>query len=365
MRNERVETRHSVFALGISLWIAFREGPKGGIHSTPSWECSEYPFLSTSMDDCIVNHVFMPPVLPQADDRDLSHDAALCRAVLDCARRYQSHLLNDAHKSRWDVIIKMLQNFEATLSDTLASAKVDRQLSSMDIGDTLVFYIDGQNASVVFRKLAEEVIYEAFEVMFPNEKVMGAIGKLISSFPGPAIAVPFETFDVPAFRQELASFLVEMHNDHLEEASPTSRKAGLNVIEERELSHPRFITQLLTGILYGQGGRAADIKRFSKRINDDVRWLNAKLPWRRSPIWLVLRVALQSSLFEGIDHLDYKTFITFFLASVLDKARAKGWRSDMLDVMKKKMCRRLAKLGSSAISATESACCREGGQRSC
>ncbi|KAK0465635.1 hypothetical protein IW261DRAFT_1575029 [Armillaria novae-zelandiae] len=273
----------------------------------------------------IVNHVFMPPVLPQADDRDLSHDAALCRAVLDCARRYQSHLLNDAHKSRWDVIIKMLQNFEATLSDTLASAKVDRTAIIDGISeDTLVFYIDGQNASVVFRKLAEEVIYEAFEVMFPNEKVMGAIGKLISSFPGPAIAVPFETFD------------------------PTSRKAGLNVIEEREPSHPRFITQLLTGILYGQGGRAADIKRFSKRINDDVRWLNAKLPWRRSPIWLVLRVALQSSLFEGIDHLDYKTFITFFLASVLDKARAKGWRSDMLDVMKKKMCRRLAKLGSSA-----------------
>ncbi|KAK0232833.1 hypothetical protein IW262DRAFT_1443858 [Armillaria fumosa] len=296
----------------------------------------------------IVNHVFMPPVLPQADDRDLSHDAALCHAVLDCAHRYRSHLLNDAPKLRnWDVIIKMLQNFEATLSDTLGSAEVYRQLSSMVVGDTLVFHINGQNACVVFRKRAEEVIYEAFEVMFPNEKVMGAIGKLISSFPGPAIAVPSETFDVPAFCQELASFLVEMHNDHLEEASPTSRKAGHNVIEEREPPHPRFITQLLTGILYGQGGHAADIKRFSKRINDDVRWLNAKLPWRRSPIWLVLRVALQSSLFEGIDHLDYKMFITYFLASVLDKARAKGWRSDMLDVMKKKMCRRLAKLGSS------------------
>ncbi len=165
--------------------------------------------------------------------------------------------------------------------------------------DTLIFHINGQNACVIFRKRATEVIYEAFEVMFPNENVMGAIGKLISSFPGPVIAVPSETFDVPAFRRELASFLVEMHNDHLKEASPTSRKAGHNVIEEREPPHPRFITQLLTGILYGQGGRAADVKRFSKRINDDVRWLNAKLPWRRSPIWLVLRVALQSSLFEG------------------------------------------------------------------
>ncbi|PBL01452.1 hypothetical protein ARMGADRAFT_1073734 [Armillaria gallica] len=314
----------------------------------------------------IVNHVFMPPALPQADDRNISQDAALCHAILDCARRYRSHLLNDVHKLRkWDAIIKMLQNFEETLDDTLDSTKVYKQLSSMKIGDILVFYINGQNACVVFRKRAEEVIYEAFEVMFPNEKVMGAIGKLISSFPGPAIAVPSEIFDVPAFRQELASFLVEMHNDFLKEALPTSRKAGHDVIEEREPAHPRFITQLLTGILYGQGGRAADIKRFSKRINDDIRWLNAKLPWRRSPIWLVLRVALQSSLFEGsslyiyylyekfilcqgVDHFDYKTFLAYFLASILDEARLKGRRSDLIDVMKKKMCRRLAKLGSSA-----------------
>ncbi|KAK0245418.1 hypothetical protein EDD85DRAFT_17035 [Armillaria nabsnona] len=297
----------------------------------------------------IVNHVFMPPALPQADDRNISQDAALCHAVLDCAHRYRSHLLNDVHKLRkWDAIIKMLQNFEETLDDTLDSTKVYKQLSSMEIGDILVFYINGQNACVVFRKRAEEVIYEAFEVMFPNEKVMGAIGKLISSFPGPAIAVPSETFDVPAFRQELASFLVEMHNDFLKEALPTSRQAGRDVIEEREPAHPRFITQLLTGILYGQGGRAADIKRFSKRINDDIRWLNAKLPWRRSPIWLILRVALQSSLFEGVDHFDYKTFLAYFLASILDEARVKGRRSDLIDVMKKKMCRRLAKLGSSA-----------------
>ncbi len=46
--------------------------------------------------------------------------------------------------------------------------------------------------------------------------------------------------------------------------------------------------------------------------------------------------------------MDYKTFITYFLASVLDTARVKEWRSDLIDVMKKKMCRRLAKLGSSA-----------------
>ncbi len=117
----------------------FRERPKGGYTLVGTWEFAEYSFVSTTMDNSvltyIVNHVFMPPVLPQEDDRDISNDAALCHAVLDCARRYQLHLLDDGHKlQKLDVIIKMLQNFEATLSDTFGSAEVYKQLSSMEIG---------------------------------------------------------------------------------------------------------------------------------------------------------------------------------------------------------------------------------------
>ncbi len=77
----------------------FRERPKGGYTLVGTWEFAEYSFVSTTMDNSvltyIVNHVFMPPVLPQEDDRDISNDAALCHAVLDCARRYQLHLLDD------------------------------------------------------------------------------------------------------------------------------------------------------------------------------------------------------------------------------------------------------------------------------
>lgn len=143
-------------------------------------------------------------------------------------------------------------------------------------------------------------MFECFEVMFPNDKVMGTVGKLVSSFPGPAVAFPVETFDKPAFRRELANFLVEMHKDCLDGAASITRKAGRNVVEEREAPHPHYISQLLRGILYGlSGGRSANVRRFSKRIDDVIMWDNAKLPWRRSPIWLVLRVGLQSTLFEG------------------------------------------------------------------
>lgn len=40
-------------------------------------------------------------------------------------------------------------------------------------------------------------------------------------------------------------------------------------------------------------------------------------PWRRSPFWLVLRVALQTTLKTGTDHTLYKSFMIYFMANTL------------------------------------------------
>ncbi|KAK0456871.1 hypothetical protein EV421DRAFT_1755305 [Armillaria borealis] len=302
------------------------------------------------MDDTllnyIINHVFLPPILPQEDDRDEKHESGLCSALLECVQRYQSHL-DDNGEQKWSHILKMLQNFELSLKMSLSLKLVYDQLSDMACGDILLYHINAQNAAVIFRREEDDIVFECFEVMFPNDEVMGTVGKLVSSFPGPAVAFPVETFDKPVFRKELANFLVEMHKDCLDGAASITRKAGRNVMEEREAPHPHYISQLLRGILYGlSGGRSANVRRFSKRIDDVIMWNNAKLPWRRSPIWLVLRVALQSTLFEGGDHVKYKTFITFFIAHIVTLGTSKELASDTLDVMRKKMCRRLAKLAS-------------------
>lgn len=209
--------------------------------------------------------------------------------------------------------------------------------------------IHAQNAAVIACKHWNSTVFESFEVSPPAAEVMGAKGKLLCSYPGPAIAVPNATADNPAFLEELASFLSQMDVDILDSAA-TSQKAQTTVVEERDTAHPKYITELLTGILRGMG-QPAEVLRIQKRIADDVLWKDTKKPWRRSPLWLVIRVAIQTTLYrETSSHLEYKAFMLFTMATLLQKILSLrlDFSSDLIFHIRAKISRRLYKLGDSA-----------------
>lgn len=111
---------------------------------------------------------------------------------------------------------------------------------------------------------------------------------------------------------------------------------------------PRFVTELLMGILRAVGRPLDNVERIYKHTREDVMWKDALKPWRRSPLWLFLRVALQTSLMqikgEEQSHERYKFFMLFFMANVLDYALKASLPSDMLFFMKAKICHRALKL---------------------
>ena len=201
--------------------------------------------------------------------------------------------------------------------------------------------------AVVFRKKKDVTIFESFEASPKAEDVMTTQGKLICSYPGPAIEIPNAVFEDEGFLSELANFLVRMNDDILDSA-PTSRKAQTTVLEARDTTHPRYITELLTGILRSVG-RPADIIRITKRVGDDVMWNNSKLPWRRSPLWLLIRVAIQTSLDRSTHGQGtYKGFMLFFMCCLANEEVCADFPNDLLHSMSAKLSRRLRKLGSSA-----------------
>jgi len=176
---------------------------------------------------------------------------------------------------------------------------------------------------------------------------MAAQGKLICSYPGPAIEIPNAVFDDGNFLSNLVNFLVRMNNDVLD-AAATSRKAQSTVLETRDTTHPRYITELLTGILRSVG-RPADIVRITKRVGDDVVWNNSKLPWRRSSLWLLIRVAIRTSLDRSALGNDiYKQFMLFFMCRLANEKDCADLPNDQIQFMLAKISRRLRKLGPSA-----------------
>lgn len=208
--------------------------------------------------------------------------------------------------------------------------------------DIIVFPIRAQNAGIMMRKFRDNTVFESFEISPPAAIVMAAKGKLVCSYPGPAIAIPSEYANDPRFCEELASYLEQMDVDILDSAAKT-KKAGSTVVEERDTAHPRYITQLLTGILHGIG-EIVETTRIRKRIRDDVLWKDSKNPWRRSPVWLVIRVAMQTSLFQD-GHSQYKAFMVFLMARILHQVYKRSFSSDLVFCMRAKMSRRLYKLG--------------------
>ena len=189
-------------------------------------------------------------------------------------------------------------------------------------------------------------MYAAFEVSPQADCVINTRGKLLCSYPGPAIEIPNTVFDDAFFRSELANFLVRMNEDVLD-TTTGALKTEATAVERRDTTDPRYITELLTGILRGVGSPATSVVRVTKRIGDDVVISSvSQVPWRRSSLWLLIRVAIQTTLEpfpQG--HDSYKSFMIFFLAGLAEEAIRDDISSDLLYFMSTKISRRLRKLG--------------------
>ncbi len=55
----------------------------------------------------IINHVFMPPKLPQANDDSAENDEALCTTAFRCAEEYVAHLPTEKLPA-WRSVVSML-----------------------------------------------------------------------------------------------------------------------------------------------------------------------------------------------------------------------------------------------------------------
>ncbi|QRV92776.1 kinase-like protein [Ceratobasidium sp. AG-Ba] len=211
----------------------------------------------------------------------------------------------------------------------------------------MALHIREQNAAVVIRKTPDGTTFEIFEVHAPNHSIMSIPGKLARYFPEIAIKIPNSVGEDIEFLSEISSFLAQMNGDPLADAKAKSRKSGSEVIESRETANPHYILHLFPNILRGFG-RDFEPHRVAKRIADEVLWDNALLPWRRSPIWLVIRVAVQTS----VDSMDYKHFMAFLHAYLLNlSGMVPEFSSDLLAAMRIKMARRLLKVRGSLPDA--------------
>ncbi|OCK82068.1 hypothetical protein K432DRAFT_424453 [Lepidopterella palustris CBS 459.81] len=300
--------------------------------------------------DYIINHVFLPSKLPQCEDYQVTMSNGLLLEFLDALEAYQDHLPPE-ERALWKPCVKMIQTmYELHDSSVALDAKtLSSKLAAMAYGDSLVFHIRAQNAGLIFRKTDSQThtTIESFELAPTTSAVMGCKSRLRRSFPGPAIRIANGFLADAAFREPLAEMLAKLDAETPALATPKAKKAPSKVAEIRDSVDPMMVTDLLTGVLRAVGD-PTDVVRIHKNTRDDVVWKKALKPWRRSALWLLLRVAIQSTLARvnvaSVSRLYYKSFMVFFLSRVLERAVNASLPSDLLFTMKAKIGRRVLKL---------------------
>jgi hypothetical protein len=217
--------------------------------------------------------------------------------------------------------------------------------------DVIPLYITAQNAAVIFRKHQSEFItFESFEASLPNETVMSTLGKVVMQFPsGPRLPVSQNAETLETVSNLLSFF---ENTNQTEDALATTHKGGAVHPEVRDAGSPRYISEAMAGFLRAispVSTHSIQTSYIQKRLDDHILWSSAYKPWRRAAIWLVIRVALQSTINElGLKEIfGYKVFQAFFMAHLLDEVLSAGdscASDDIIYLMNAKLARRLWKM---------------------
>lgn len=190
--------------------------------------------------------------------------------------------------------------------------------------------------------------FECFEASADSASVIAAPGRLVRRFPAHGISIPLTVFEDQKFQQELAFRLSQLGTETVQEMMPQSKKAGKETGEVRDTVHPGLVTEWLMTTL-APLGKAVTVHQITKRTRDDVLWDNCLLPWRRSPMWLSIRVAVQTtllaSLHDGQPMIEYKSFMIFLLTEIASKASEASLPNDICHVVVTKIARRASKMG--------------------
>ena len=216
--------------------------------------------------------------------------------------------------------------------------------------DILVFLIRSQNAAIVLTKRELCTLCETFEVS-PNEKAVNeSEGPLICSYPASVVELPNEVFDDEDFRLELANFLSSAGVIDSDPPLPPP-------------THPEYVSAMLSSVLRSVGhadstaplcgafrSGCINVPRITKHVRDEVsrnRWSDSQDVWRRSSLWLLIRVAIQMSVDGASGRASYKRFMLFFACTLASDESNTTLSNDLLHLMSSTILRRLRKLGTS------------------
>jgi hypothetical protein len=276
----------------------------------------------------LYHHVVLPPKLPQKDDSDAAHERSLLEMVIQ-ALEYMLDIVDESYASTVASAIAMIKNLRQNRDGygNVSEVQLESLLSSLTTDEThspVPLEIKAQNACIFISRQKAYLNFEFFELAPTNEAALSAT-RLTRTFPAYASRIAVNKIMNKSLQKSIAGTIAKMATQSAPGFQPQARKNGQNEDEYRDTTAPGLVTDFLMTVITVLG-ETTDVKRITKATREDVLWTRCKQPWRRSPLWLLVRVALQlwftrnSTNPQSPDDL-YKTFMICMLSRLLDVVR--------------------------------------------
>ena len=224
---------------------------------------------------------------------------------------------------------------------------------ALSVVDILAIHVRAQNAGLLVTRIGDQYQFQSFELLARDADVMKLERRLRRQFPGPSMSVDSSHVMDPRFRKALIDVLLKLDRE-TDWNGPSKHTAGHHDSDDEDFGNipdtadPRLLTGMMMGVLRGIG-RPCVVPGITKRSREEVFLKEgARSPWRRSPLWLMIRVSLQLTLLNpapGQTSL-YKEFMIYLMSYILSESPPSRLPHDLLFFMMAKISRRILKLGS-------------------
>ncbi|KAK0710370.1 hypothetical protein B0T21DRAFT_454868 [Apiosordaria backusii] len=295
-----------------------------------------------------INHVFLPPKTPQSDDTSATGEMFLIRSFLSSLQEFSTLEPGDA--TRLQPLVRMVERLLRLQVHESKETITTEILGALNDGESAVFYIREQNAGLLLTGKASTILAQGFELLSDNGSVMSSKGCLIRQFPDVAAEFPRALLQDRKLTEEFVDVLCKLTRLPITAVRPKTRKAKADHDENRDTVSPILVTSMFLGVLHGLG-QVVKPTTITKRMREQVNWDNTKQPFHRSPLWVLLRVAIRMVLAQDSGHNDanclYKAVSTFYHASLLGQATEIALSSDIRFTMSAKLLRRIINLNPS------------------
>ncbi|KAJ0418503.1 hypothetical protein BJY00DRAFT_314871 [Aspergillus carlsbadensis] len=139
----------------------------------------------------LLNHVFLPPELPQEDDYDATHESILLDTAVDALHQFEA-LVSEHHRESVDPVTKMVVLLRSTRGSDgqVNELRLKHALATLNSsGNVLPIHIPSQNSAVLMTRKDDTIHIETFELSPQNSAVISTVGRLRRQFPGPSFAL--------------------------------------------------------------------------------------------------------------------------------------------------------------------------------